>query len=171
MVPGLKNEMSKKDIERFENIRFSKLNLNEKKILNLKDNNSVFGLGWSHNMGSDGIWSEGNMSTILFNFNNYNKKKYIVKIKVRSISTKKNETLNLQIFFNNKIKKNYSLKSIDELDNNLITFKIEQNELSSSNHLINFFIDNPISPLEKYQSPDGRKLGILLESIELEEVI
>jgi hypothetical protein len=111
------------------------------------------------------------MSTILFNFNNYNKKKYIVKIKVRSISTKKNETLNLQIFFNNKIKKNYSLKSIDELDNNLITFKIEQNELSSSNHLINFFIDNPISPLEKYQSPDGRKLGILLESIELEEVI
>ena len=67
-----------------------KLNLNEKKILSFKDNNSVFGLGWSHNMEADGIWSEGNISTILFNFNNYNKKKYMIKIKVRSISTKKN---------------------------------------------------------------------------------
>ena len=171
MVPGLKNEMSKKDIERFENIRFSKLNLNEKKILNFKDNNSVFGLGWSHNMGSDGIWSEGNMSTILFNFNNYNKKKYAVKIKVRSISTKKNESLNFQIFFNSKIKKRYSLKHIDELNNHLITFEVDGIKLSSNNHLINFLINNPVSPLEKYQSPDGRKLGILLESIELAEII
>ena len=171
MVPGLKNEMSEKDIEKFENIGFSKLNLNEKKILNFKDNNSVFGLGWSHNMGSDGIWSEGNMSTILFNFNNYNKKKYIVKIKVRSISTKKNESLNFQIFFNNKIKKRYSLKNIDELNNHLITFEVNEGKLSNGNHLINFLINNPISPLEKYQSPDGRKLGILLESIELAEII
>ena len=171
MVPGLKNEMSEKDIEKFENIGFSKLNLNEKKILNFKDNNSVFGLGWSHNMGSDGIWSEGNMSTILFNFNNYNKKKYIVKIKVRSISTKKNESLNFQIFFNNKIKKRYSLKNIDELNNHLITFEVKEGKLSNGNHLINFLINNPISPLEKYQSPDGRKLGILLESIELAEII
>ena len=165
------NEMSEKDIEKFENIGFSKLNLNEKKILNFKDNNSVFGLGWSHNMGSDGIWSEGNMSTILFNFNNYNKKKYIVKIKVRSISTKKNESLNFQIFFNNKIKKRYSLKNIDELNNHLITFEVKEGKLSNGNHLINFLINNPISPLEKYQSPDGRKLGILLESIELAEII
>ena len=99
------------------------------------------------------------------------KKKYIVKIKVRSISTKKNESLNFQIFFNNKIQKRYSLKNIDELNNHLITFEVDEGKLSSSNHLINFLINNPISPLEKYQSPDGRKLGILLESIELEEII
>ena len=139
--------------------------------MSFKDNNSVFGLGWSHNMEADGIWSEGNISTILFNFNNYNKKKYMVKIKVRSISTKKNESLNFKVIFNNEIKKHYSLKNIDELNNHLITFTIERDELNIIHHLINFFISNPVSPLEKYQSPDGRKLGILLESIELAEII
>ena len=95
----------------------------------------------------------------------------MVKIKVKSISIKNNESLNFQIFLNNEIKKNYSLKGVDELNNNLITFKIEHDELSNGNHLINFFINNPVSPLEKYQSPDSRKLGILLESIELKEII
>ena len=171
MVPGQKNEMTKNDIKRYENIELLKLNLSQKKILSFKDNNSVFGLGWSHNMEADGIWSEGNISTLLFNFNNYNKKKYMVKIKVRSISTKKNESLNFKVFFNNEIKKYYSLKNIDELNNHLITFKIEQDELNINHHLINFFISNPVSPLEKHQSPDGRKLGILLESIELTEII
>jgi len=171
MVPGQKNEMTKNDIKRYENIDLLKLNLNEKKILSFKDDNSVFGLGWSHNMEADGIWSEGNISTVLFNFNNYTKKKYIVKIKVGSISTKKNESLNFKVFFNNEIKKRYFLKNIDELNDHLITFKIEQDELNNNHHLINFFIINPVSPLEKYQSPDGRKLGILLESIELEEII
>ena len=79
--------------------------------------------------------------------------------------------MNFKVFFNNEIKKRYFLKNIDELNDHLITFKIEQDELNNNHHLINFFIINPVSPLEKYQSPDGRKLGILLESIELEEII
>jgi hypothetical protein len=33
---------------------------------------------------------------------------------------------------------------------------------------IKFIINNPISPLELLQSPDARKLGILVESIEIE---
>ncbi len=171
MVPGLKNQMTQKDIQKYENIEFSKLNLNEKKVLNYKDNNSVFGLGWSHNMGSNGIWSEGYRSTIMFNFNNNMKDKYIFKIKVKSISTKKNESLNFQIFFNGKIKKQYSLKNIDNLSDHLIIFELNKEDLNVNNHLIDFQINNPVSPIEKYESPDGRKLGILVESIELANII
>lgn len=171
MVPGLKNQMTQKDIQKYENIEFSKLNLNEKKVLNYKDNNSVFGLGWSHNMGSNGIWSEGYRSTIMFNFNNNMKDKYIFKIKVKSISTKKNESLNFQIFFNGKIKKQYSLKNIGNLSDHLIIFELNKEDLNVNNHLIDFQINNPVSPIEKYESPDGRKLGILVESIELANII
>ena len=34
-------------------------------------------------------------------------------------------------------------------------------------HYIKFKIDNPVSPLELFQSPDARKLGLLVESIEI----
>mgnify|MGYP000689910688 CR=1 FL=1 len=34
--------------------------------------------------------------------------------------------------------------------------------------LSKFIINNPTSPLELLQSPDARKLGILVESIEIE---
>ena len=34
-------------------------------------------------------------------------------------------------------------------------------------HYIKFQINNPVSPLELFQSPDARKLGLLVESIEI----
>ena len=36
-------------------------------------------------------------------------------------------------------------------------------------HTIDFLIENPISPLDNFTSPDGRKLGILIKSIKLIE--
>ena len=36
--------------------------------------------------------------------------------------------------------------------------------------VIDFLIENPVSPLEQFQSPDGRKLGILIESLELSKL-
>ena len=35
---------------------------------------------------------------------------------------------------------------------------------------IKFIINNPISPLELLQSPDSRKLGILVENVEIENI-
>ena len=34
-------------------------------------------------------------------------------------------------------------------------------------HHIKFEIENPVSPLELFQSPDARKIGLLVESIEI----
>ena len=36
-------------------------------------------------------------------------------------------------------------------------------------HYIKFNIDNPVTPLDLFQSPDARKLGILVESIEISD--
>ena len=41
--------------------------------------------------------------------------------------------------------------------------------LIKKKHTIDFLIENPISPLDNFTSPDGRKLGILIKSIKLIE--
>ena len=37
---------------------------------NIKDKDSYYGIGWSHNFGKLGIWSEGKISTLLFKVKN-----------------------------------------------------------------------------------------------------
>ena len=60
------------------------------------------------------------------------------------------------------------MKSIDDLSENLIKLKINKEMITNNICYIKFIINNPTSPLELLQSPDARKLGILVESIEIE---
>ena len=70
---------------------------------------------------------------------------------------------------NNNIKKEYSLNSLEELNENTISFYLDELDLKKEKHTINFLIENPISPLDNFTSPDGRKLGILINGIKLVE--
>ena len=63
--------------------------------------------------------------------------------------------------------KKFSLKSINELDENSIELKIKKELITKDTHYIKFKIENPISPLELFESPDARRLGLLVESIEI----
>ena len=56
------------------------------------------------------------------------------------------------------------MKSIDDLNENLIKLKINEELIPGSICYIKFIINNPVSPLELLKSPDARKLGILVES-------
>ena len=82
--------------------------------------------------------------------------------------TNKNKNLDIDIYVNNKFTQHLKL----EYTNNFKDKKIEillNNEFIEDNKeiKIDFNIKNPISPLEILESPDSRKLGILLKSIEL----
>ena len=59
------------------------------------------------------------------------------------------------------------MKSINELDKNSIKLRIKKELITKNTHYIKFKINNPVSPLELFQSPDARKLGLLVESIEI----
>ena len=63
--------------------------------------------------------------------------------------------------------KKLSLRNISELYKNSITLEIKKGTFDDSTHYIKFEIENPVSPLELLKTPDGRKLGILVESIEI----
>ena len=63
--------------------------------------------------------------------------------------------------------KKFSLKNINELNENSIELRLKKELITDDIHYIKFNINNPISPLELFQSPDARKLGLLVESIEI----
>ena len=166
---GNKNEMT--DFDKNELSKYDPLVLSEKKrmILNFKDEKAVHGLGWTHNLNppGPGIWTEGNVSTLLFKFNNETNENYTIKIKLASLISKKNKTINFSVYVNDLFIKKFSLKNINELNENSIKLKLKKELITDDTHYIKFKISNPVSPLELFQSPDGRKLGLLVESIEI----
>ena len=167
MIPEKSNIIQKKN--EMKKINLIHLKKNEKQKLIFVDKNGIHGLGWSHNLGQEGIWSEGKISTLLFKSNLDNDKKYKIIINIKSISKSKNSNLKFKILMNNNIKKEYSLNSLEELNENTISFYLDEFDVKKEKHTINFLIENPVSPLDNFTSPDGRKLGILINGIKLVE--
>tara|TARA_B100001971_G_scaffold59043_1_gene54062 strand:- start:2186 stop:4315 length:2130 start_codon:yes stop_codon:yes gene_type:complete len=170
IVPGKKNEMT--DFDKYELNDYDPIILasGKKIILNFRDEQSVHGFGWSHSYFSPnpGIWTEGNISTLLFKIDEKTNADYTIKIKLGSLITKKNKPINFSININDIIVKKFSLMGIGDLNENLIKLTINKEMIPDNIYYIKFMIDNPTSPLELLQSPDARKLGILIESIEIE---
>jgi hypothetical protein len=169
VVSGNKNEMT--DFDKKELNKYDPLVLPEKEkmIFNFQDEQAVHGFGWTHNFHSPnpGIWTEGNISTLLFRFNNKTNEDYIIKIKLGSLITEKNKPINFSVYVNDIFIKKFSLKNINELNENSIELRLKKELITEDTHYIKFKINNPVSPLELFQSPDARRLGILVESIEI----
>ncbi len=168
-VPNKKNEMTdfdKKALSKYDPITLQK---KDNIILKFNDDQSVHGFGWSHSFLSPyaGIWTEGNISTLLFKFDKKINEDYLIKIKLSSLITKKNKPINFSVSLNDLFTEKFSLKDINELDENSIKLKINKKLISDGIHYIKFQIDNPVSPLKLFRSPDARKLGLLVESIEI----
>ena len=169
VVSGNKNEMTdfdKKELNKYDPLVLSE---KEKMIFNFQDEQAVHGFGWTHNFHSPnpGIWTEGNISTLLFRFNNKTNEDYIIKIKLGSLITEKNKPINFSVYVNDIFIKKFSLKNINELNENSIELRLKKELITEDTHYIKFKINNPVSPLELFQSPDARKLGLLVESIEI----
>ena len=104
------------------------------------------------------------MSTLFFRTDkNYGD----LKLEVSCIPyiTKKNNILELDVYVNNTFTKNIKLakKNLDKKIEILINEKlVKNNEIK-----IDFNFKNPVSPYEVLESPDGRKLGILIENIKI----
>ena len=168
-VFGYKDEMTSYDEDQLEKYNPITLVENEKKNLEFNNQSSVHGFGWTHNFTSPlkGLWTEGNISSLLFALNKNTNKNSKIKIKINSIITKKNQPINFTVKIDDNFSKKFSLKNINELKNNSIFIKVDKSMLNKKIIYIKFIIDNPTTRLELLESPDARKLGILVESLEL----
>ena len=164
VLPGKKDEMSSGDIEKISQIKFDKIEINKKYKFHFNEREKLLGVGWSHNSGDYGIWSEGNISFILFNLKNTNSETLKIKLNFQPYRSNKNKNFEMNIFFNSLLKESINLKNFKEKEN--LVFKIKKNELNKENILM-FKFNNLISPVEIYGSPDARKLGNLLSSLKI----
>ena len=167
LIPNYKNKMSKNDRNEFNNVNFIEIFPGKKKKLYLYDEESIIGLGWTHNLNNVGVWTEGKEANIIFKFRNHERKDYKLKFKIKSAMTNNIDELNLHIKFDGKLVKKISFDRFNNKDNKFIDINLKQENLIKELHKVDFIIDNPVSPLSLLESADGRELGILLESIEI----
>ena len=167
LIPNYKNKTNKNDRNEFNNVNFIEIFPGKKKKLYLYDEESIIGLGWTHNLNNVGVWTEGKEANIIFKFRNHERKDYKLKFKIKSAMTNNIDELNLHIKFDGKLVKKISFDRFNNKDNKFIDINLKQENLIKELHKVDFIIDNPVSPLSLLESADGRELGILLESIEI----
>ena len=162
MVRAEKERMNDNDKEIFKNTKLKLLEINEKKSLSFEDGDSYYGFGWSHNFKKLGIWSEGPISTLLFRTDkSYGDLK--LEIFCEPYLTKKNKFLEFDIYVNNLLNQSVQLINNNQDEKIEILFKAK---IAKENEIrIDFSFKNPISPYEVLETPDSRKLGILIKSI------
>ena len=164
MVRAEKKRMNDKDKKAFINVKPKLLEINEEKSLYYENDDNYYGFGWSHNFKKLGIWSEGSVSTLLFRIDkNYGDLK--LEVSCRPYITKKNNILELDVYVNNMFNQNLKLTTKDQ--NKKIEILINEKLVKNNEVKIDFNFKNPVSPYEVLESPDARKLGILIKNIKI----
>jgi hypothetical protein len=164
MIKNEKKKMNNNDKETLNSIKTKLLKINEKKDLFFNDNDNYYGFGWSHNLQESGIWSEGFISSLFFrtekDYSNL-KLEFFCKANI----TKENNKLEFDVYINDTFNKTFKLTN----DNKEEKIEILINEQNNTNNevKVDFKFKNLISPYEAFESPDSRKLGILLKSIKI----
>ena len=162
--------MNINDQKEFNKIQPKILEISKSEDLNFRNKDSFFGLGWSHNLSDDGIWSEGPSSSLLF-ATEKDYKSIKIEILCEPYITKKNTNINFDIYVNNLFYKNMEYKFKENtLKNEKIEIILDKNFIKNNEILVDFNFINPVSPLEILDSPDSRKLGILLKKIRISEI-
>ena len=171
MALNERERMNDNDKSMFNKIKPKLLKINETSYLSFKNGENYYGLGWSHNFRIEGtwsegqgIWSEGQVSTLLFRTEkNYGNIK--LEIFCRPHVTKKNSTLAFDIYVNNSFNKNIELANKNK--DKKIEILIDEKDIINNEIKIDFNFKNLISPYEAFESPDSRKLGILIKNIKI----
>ena len=165
MLPEQKNKMNRNDVRFFESIKPSKVILNEENNLSFK--NKFLGFGWSHNFSDLGVWSDGENSFLLMLLPDTYKNNLIIEINYDLYLANNNDNFALKIFSNGILQKDINFHKNKEMKK--IFFNLDKSDLNSNILQLHFKFTGVVSPLEKFQSPDARKLGILLKSFKISD--
>ena len=118
--------------------------------------------GWSE-IEPWGVWSNDNESEILLQFAASEEVQAIEFLGHRYIDSS-GQGPKMEVFVNEKRKALFE-KSSDKIES--ITIYLTEEERQNKNYLIKFRFSNLVSPLDDNGSPDSRKLGYGLKSIQL----
>ena len=163
VLPGKKKLMNENDLKELEKIKSTEIKLNEKYNVKFKDD--FLGFGWTHNFGKSGAWTEGENSFLIV-ANDSLKKYSTLHLNFTPYDSNLNKDFSLEILANDKLIKKVNFENNKKPQNMIVELeKILLNE----ELIIHFRFSGLISPYDIFESPDARKLGILLNSFELRE--
>lgn len=146
---------------------FKKINLNYNYKFNNLSTDNFLGLGWSYNNIKSGIWSDGYISSLLLNIDKINRD-LVFEINCDPYLNDKHRDQDLKIYYNNILIKEINFK-FGKKNNNLIKFELKKELINNNNIELRFKFKNPGSPSDYRESPDSKKLGILLKNILVKE--
>jgi hypothetical protein len=164
MVMNEKERMNDNDKKIFSKMKPKLLEINKRKDLNFRNGDGYYGFGWSHNINKPGIWSEGPLSTLLFRTDK-NYKNLKLEISCKPYITKKNNVSEFDIYVNDIF--NQSIKLVKNDQDEKIEILINEKIVKKNEIKVDFKFKNPVSPYEVFESPDSRKLGILVKNIKI----
>jgi len=168
-ISGHRNQMTKFDRDQLKKYNPVILKENKKLYLDFSNENSIHGFGWTHNRPSTkrGMWTEGNISNLIFKLDQNITDSLQIKINISSIIIRKNEPISFTININDNLSKKFDLKEVSELNEGSILLNINRDIAEEDIIYIKFIIKNPVTKLELLKSADARKLGVLVESLEI----
>ena len=169
LLPNKADIMTEKDLANLAFIQTQKIKLDERIDFNLNslnESSSLFGLGWTYDFSTKGIWTDGNNSTILLNTENLFDDNYFIEIDVEPNLLRSNQLIKVKIFGTgittqkisfdnlNDTKKTSYIKIGSFWDNNLLKFEtklefeaiyqisdiVDNNDLSRIEILFEFFL-------------------------------
>ena len=167
LMTSIKEELKVQKKIQFTN--FKKINLNYNYKFNNVSKDNFLGLGWSYNNIKSGIWSDGYISSLLFNIDITNKD-LVFEINCEPYLNNKHKNQDVEIYYNNILIKKINFE-FDKTNNNLITFELKKELIDNNNIELRFNFKNPGSPSDYRENPDSKKLGILLKNITVKEKI
>jgi len=159
ILPKKKSLMKENDIQEFNKIQVDEITTNKNYILNFRD--KFLGFGWSHNFGNKGVWSEGKNSFLLFKTSNIKNENLEMELSLTPYKGNNKKDFVMKIFVNDKLNKTINLNNDENITKTKIKFK---NNKINNEIKIHFEFNGLISPYDIFESPDARKLGVLLTS-------
>ena len=163
IIPYQKQKMENNDIKNLEKVSYLKIKKNIEQNVSFKNSKSLLGFGWTHgsygrSIDTSSVWSEGTQSFFIFE-NPYEEVKSL-ELYLGNVMINKSDPLIINIFANKTLIKKLEIYDVPE---NKINIDLK-NQLKLGLNVIKFAIENPITPVSKLESIDGRLLGFNLKS-------
>ena len=167
VIPKQKKLMQINDIKELNKINYLKIKKNNKQNLSFKSSESLLGFGWTHgsygrSIDLNSVWSEGGQSFFIFE-NPYEQVKNL-ELAIGNVMTNEKDPLIIKLSINEILIKKLKIYSDREYKVNIDL----KNKLKLGLNTIKFEIQNPITPVSKLESVDGRLLGFNLKSYKFE---
>ena len=162
IITHQKKLMENTDIKNLKQVNYLKIEKNNQQNVTFKNSKDLLGFGWSHGsygrtIDANSVWSEGNQSFLIFE-SNYDDIKNL-ELQIGNAMINEKDPLIVNILVNEILIK--KLKIYDSAEHKVnIDLK---NQLNFGLNLIKFDIENPITPVSKLESVDGRLLGFNLK--------